>query len=52
MNPQDKEFTFPNRQLLGRLTHSFASDLEAVKSHIAEGGYINAKSAIEGQTIF
>lgn len=47
-----KEFTFPNRQLLGRLTHSFASDLEVGKSHIAEGGDINAKSAIDGQTIF
>jgi len=52
MNPQDKEFTFPNRQLVGRLSHSFASDLEAVKSHIAEGGDVNAKSAIDGETIF
>jgi ankyrin repeat protein len=52
MNPQDKEFTFPNRQLLGRLTYNFASDLEAVKSHIAKGGDINAKSVIDGQTIF
>jgi ankyrin repeat protein len=52
MTNDKMEFTFPNRQLLGRLTHSFASDLEAVKSHIAEGGDINAKSAIDGETIF
>jgi ankyrin repeat protein len=52
MNQQNKEYTFPNRQLLGRLTHSFASDLQAVKSHIAEGADINAKSSIDGETIF
>ncbi|WKK75678.2 ankyrin repeat domain-containing protein [Marivirga salinae] len=52
MNPQDNEFTFPNRQLLGMLTHSKASDLEAVKELIAEGGDINAKSLIDGETIF
>lgn len=49
---KDNEYTFENKQLLGRLTHSFASDLEAVKSHIADGGDINAKSAIDGETIF
>ncbi|MGJ3234279.1 ankyrin repeat domain-containing protein [Marivirga sp.] len=52
MNQQDKEYTFPNRQLLGSLTHSFASDLKAVKSHIAEGADINAKSLLDGETIF
>ena len=52
MNPQNKELAFPNRQLLGQLTHSFASDLEAVKKLIAEDGDINAKSAITGETIF
>lgn len=52
MNPQDKKFTFANRQLLGRLTHSEASDLEAVKALIAKGGDINTKSAIDGETIF
>jgi len=52
MNPQDKEFSFLNRQLLGRLTQNFASDLEAVKKLITKGGDINAKSAIDGETIF
>jgi ankyrin repeat protein len=52
MNCQDKEFSFPNRQLLGRLTHNFASDLEAVKKLMVEGGDINAKSTIDGESIF
>jgi ankyrin repeat protein len=52
MNPQDKEFSFLNRQLLGQLTHNFASDLEVVKKLIAEGGDINAKSANDGTSIF
>ena len=52
MISKDNEFTFPNRQLLGRLTHSKASDLEAVKELIAKGGDINTKSLIDGETIF
>jgi ankyrin repeat protein len=52
MISKDKEFSFPNSQLLGRLTHSFASDLEAVKKLIEEGGDINAKSTTDGETVF
>jgi ankyrin repeat protein len=52
MISKDNEFTFPNRQLLGRLTYNKASDLEAVKELIAKGGDINAKSLIDGETIF
>jgi ankyrin repeat protein len=52
MKVNEPEFSFPNLQLLGQLIHNFASDLDAVKKLIAEGGDINAKSAIDGETIF
>lgn len=51
-NPQDIEFDFEDRQLLGRLSHKYASDLEAVKELIKRGAYINAKSKLDGETVF